>query len=43
VLRAAGGTVVDDSGAPFRYGKTDRGFRNGAFVAWGNEPRRKEG
>jgi 3'(2'), 5'-bisphosphate nucleotidase len=40
VLRAAGGTVVDDSGAPFRYGKATEGFRNGSFVAWGGQPLR---
>jgi len=33
VLRAAGGSVVDLAGAPFRYGKPD--YRNGSFVAWG--------
>lgn len=40
VLRAAGGTVVDDGGAPFRYGKAADGFRNGSFVAWGGAPLR---
>jgi 3'(2'), 5'-bisphosphate nucleotidase len=38
VLRAAGGTVVDESGALFRYGKVDHGLRNGPFVCWGQEP-----
>ena len=38
VLRAAGGTVVDETGAPLRYGKTGDGLRNGPFVAWGGEP-----
>ena len=33
VLRAAGGSVLDLAGAPFRYGKPD--YRNGSFVAWG--------
>jgi len=33
VLRAAGGSVLDLAGAPFRYGKP--GYRNGSFVAWG--------
>jgi 3'(2'), 5'-bisphosphate nucleotidase len=42
VLRAAGGTVVDEAGQPFAYGKADRRFRNGAFVAWGNQPLREE-
>ena len=36
VLRAAGGTVLDPDGAPFRYGKADAGYRNGPFVAWGD-------
>ena len=38
VLRAAGGTVVDEDGAVFRYGKVEVGLRNGAFVCWGQEP-----
>ena len=36
VLRAAGGTVVDEAGTTFRYGKP--GLRNGPFVAWGRTP-----
>jgi 3'(2'),5'-bisphosphate nucleotidase len=36
VLRAAGGMVLDSSGAPLAYGKIDSGLRNGAFVAWGD-------
>jgi 3'(2'),5'-bisphosphate nucleotidase len=36
VLRAAGGTVVDPSGAPLAYGKTGADLRNGSFVAWGD-------
>ena len=36
VLRAAGGTVLDPVGGPFRYGKTEGRYRNGAFVAWGD-------
>ena len=40
VLRAAGGTVTDESGSAFCYGKADDGFRNGAFVAWGGAPLR---
>lgn len=32
VLRAAGGTVLNPDGTPFRYGKAD--WRNGPFVAW---------
>ena len=38
VLRAAGGTVVGEDGAVFRYGKVESGLRNGAFVCWGQEP-----
>jgi len=37
VLRAAGGVVLDPSGAPLAYGKTVGGLRNGPFVAWGDE------
>ena len=36
VLRAAGGTVLDPDGSPFRYGKATMDYRNGAFVAWGD-------
>jgi 3'(2'), 5'-bisphosphate nucleotidase len=35
VLRAAGGMVVDEAGAPLRYGKTGGSYRNPAFIAWG--------
>ncbi len=35
VLLAAGGQVLTPEGAPFVYGKRAQGFRNGAFVAWG--------
>ena len=35
VLEAAGGHVVDETGAHFRYGKTQQGLRNSSFVAWG--------
>ena len=38
VLRAAGGIVVSPDGTAFGYGKSDVGFRNGSFVAWGREP-----
>lgn len=38
VLRAAGGTVVDEDGAVFRYGKVESGLRNRPFVCWGQEP-----
>ena len=35
VLEAAGGTVVDTTGVPLRYGKTEVGLRNPSFIAWG--------
>jgi 3'(2'), 5'-bisphosphate nucleotidase len=38
VLAAAGGVVVNPDGTPFRYAKAESGFRNGPFVAWGQEP-----
>jgi 3'(2'), 5'-bisphosphate nucleotidase len=36
VLRAAGGMVLCKDGKPFGYGKSDKGLKNGAFVAWGD-------
>lgn len=36
VLRAAGGTVLDEAGAVLRYGKAQDQYRNGPFVAWGD-------
>lgn len=36
VLSAAGGLVLTEEGAPFRYGKFAGGLRNGAFIAWGD-------
>ncbi|MCL2384765.1 MAG: 3'(2'),5'-bisphosphate nucleotidase CysQ [Alphaproteobacteria bacterium] len=36
VLRAAGGIVCDEWGHPLLYGKTDIGFKNGPFIAWGD-------
>ena len=36
VLRAAGGVVLRPDGQPFRYGKAEAQYRNGAFVAWGD-------
>ncbi len=36
VLKAAGGSVVDTSGAPLTYGKRDRDYDNPGFIAWGN-------
>lgn len=38
VLKAAGGVVTEPDGSPFRYGKTEAGYKNGAFVAWGQPP-----
>ncbi len=38
VLRAAGGIVLDESGAVMRYGKSESQYRNGSFVAWGDRP-----
>lgn len=35
VLRAAGGAVLDETGAAMRYGKAEAQYRNGSFVAWG--------
>lgn len=35
VLAAAGGAVLNPDGSDFRYGKSETGFKNGAFVAWG--------
>lgn len=35
VLAAAGGSVTNLDGTPFKYGKAARGFLNGEFVAWG--------
>jgi 3'(2'), 5'-bisphosphate nucleotidase len=36
ILAAAGGVVTQPDGAPFTYGKISDGFRNGAFIAWGD-------
>ncbi|MDR3462317.1 MAG: 3'(2'),5'-bisphosphate nucleotidase CysQ [Beijerinckiaceae bacterium] len=36
ILRAAGGIVLDQTGAPLRYGKADGQYRNGPFIAWGH-------
>ena len=40
VLRAAGGLVVDESGDALLYGKAEAQYRNGPFVAWGDQPAR---
>lgn len=38
ILTAAGGVVLDESGAPLRYGKRDQHYANPAFIAWGRAP-----
>lgn len=38
VLTAAGGWVTHPDGSPFTYAKTDAGYKNTAFIAWGYEP-----
>ncbi len=38
MLRAAGGRVLDETGAVLRYGKAETQYKNGAFVAWGQRP-----
>jgi 3'(2'), 5'-bisphosphate nucleotidase len=35
VLAAAGGCVVRVDGSPLGYGKSESGFRNESFIAWG--------
>ncbi len=37
VLRAAGGMVLDEDGAALLYGKAQEQYRNGPFVAWGDQ------
>ena len=37
VVRAAGGLVTTADGAPFRYGKTDAGYRNTGFIVYSSE------
>ena len=39
VLEAAGGTVNEVGGAPFRYGKFDQGLANPHFIARGGKPK----
>ncbi|MEQ8403783.1 MAG: 3'(2'),5'-bisphosphate nucleotidase CysQ [Oceanicaulis sp.] len=34
VLAAAGGRVETPEGAPFGYGKSEAGYKNGHFIAW---------
>ncbi|MEZ5939313.1 MAG: 3'(2'),5'-bisphosphate nucleotidase CysQ [Hyphomonadaceae bacterium] len=38
VLQAAGGRVLTPEGGPHIYGKRDKNFRNGPFIAWGRDP-----
>lgn len=38
VLQAAGGAVTKSDGTPFPYGKTDEGYANPPFIAWGQLP-----
>jgi 3'(2'), 5'-bisphosphate nucleotidase len=38
ILNAAGGCVVGLDGSPLRYGKSDAGFKNEGFIAWGRRP-----
>jgi 3'(2'), 5'-bisphosphate nucleotidase len=35
ILRAAGGEVCTEDGAPLRYGKSERRYGNPSFIAWG--------
>ena len=35
ILAAAGGCVVRVDGSPLGYGKSEAGFRNESFIAWG--------
>ncbi|MBU2583148.1 MAG: 3'(2'),5'-bisphosphate nucleotidase CysQ [Alphaproteobacteria bacterium] len=41
VLKAAGGLVTTIDGAPFRYGKTDAGYRNSGFIVYSSEALRQ--
>jgi len=38
VLAAAGGTVTDENGKPFLYGKKPEKYANPAFIAWASVP-----
>jgi 3'(2'),5'-bisphosphate nucleotidase len=40
ILNAAGGCVLGLDGSPLRYGKSDAGFKNAGFIAWGRRPPR---
>ena len=41
VLRAAGGACLGEDGAPMQYGRSERKFHNGGFVAWGDPAARQ--
>jgi 3'(2'), 5'-bisphosphate nucleotidase len=38
ILNAAGGCVIGLDGSPLRYGKSNAGFKNEGFIAWGRKP-----
>jgi 3'(2'), 5'-bisphosphate nucleotidase len=38
ILRAAGGVVLAEDGAPLAYGKAEDGYINPGFIAWGRAP-----
>jgi len=38
ILRAAGGVVLAEQGAPLIYGKAEDSYRNPGFIAWGRPP-----
>jgi 3'(2'), 5'-bisphosphate nucleotidase len=38
LLVAAGGGILTPEGGPLAYGKTETGFLNGPFIAWGRVP-----
>lgn len=38
ILRAAGGVVLAQDGAPLDYGKVESGYLNPGFIAWGRPP-----
>ena len=42
VLRAAGGAVLDETGAALLYGKAEAQYRNGPFIAWGDRTPQEE-
>ncbi|GBE44430.1 MAG TPA: 3'(2'),5'-bisphosphate nucleotidase [Rhizobiales bacterium] len=42
VLSAAGGSVLNEDGSPFIYGKSQENFANPGFIAWGRAPEGQE-